>query len=202
MSWFRDYVYIPLGGNRVAKWKWYLNLFFTFTLSGLWHGAGWGYVLWGSLNGCYLIISDCTKNLREKWAQWMRLDRIPAFHKGFRIAFTFSLFCLTFIFFRSATLSDALYTITHLGTGLGSLKGLKMSFRSLYNLGLDRYELILVLISVGLMELIEGVEPLRNMRRMFSERPILFRWAMYYVVILFLIFFGKYDDRAFIYFQF
>jgi alginate O-acetyltransferase complex protein AlgI len=66
----------------------------------------------------------------------------------------------------------------------------------------DRHELILLIISIGLMELVEGIEPLRNMRRMFSERPILFRWVMYYVVILFLIFFGKYNDRAFIYFQF
>ena len=202
MSWFRDYVYIPLGGSRVAKWKWYFNIFFTFTLSGLWHGAGWGFILWGSLNGCYLIISDWTKSLREKWTQWVRLDRLPMFHKGFQIAFTFFLFCFTLIIFRSRTLSDALYVITHLGTGLGSLKGLKMSFKSFYNLGVDRHELILLLISIGLMELVEGIEPLRNMRRMFSERPILFRWVMYYVVILFLIFFGKYNDRAFIYFQF
>ena len=202
MSWFRDYVYIPLGGSRVAKWKWYFNIFFTFTLSGLWHGAGWGFILWGSLNGCYLIISDWTKSLREKWAQWVRLDRIPIFHKGFQIGFTFFLFCFTLILFRSKTLSDALYVITHLGTGLGSLKGLKMSLKSFYNLGVDRHELILLLISIGLMELVEWVEPLRNMRRMFSERPILFRWVMYYVVILFLIFFGKYNDRAFIYFQF
>jgi D-alanyl-lipoteichoic acid acyltransferase DltB (MBOAT superfamily) len=202
MSWFRDYIYIPLGGNRVAEWKWYFNILFTFTLSGLWHGAGWGYVLWGSLNGCYLIISDCTKSLREKWAQRVRLDRVPIFHKGFQIAFTFFLFCFTFIFFRSKTLSDALYTITHLGTGLGSLKGLKMSFRSFYNLGVERHELIWLLISIGLMELVEGVEPLRNMRRIFSERPIAVRWVMYYVIILFLIFFGEYDDQAFIYFQF
>ena len=202
MSWFRDYVYIPLGGNRVAKWKWYFNIFFTFTLSGLWHGAGWGFILWGSLNGCCLIISDCSKSFREKWAQWVRLDRTPMFHKGFQIAFTFFLFCFTFVFFRSRTLSDALYTITHLGTGLGTLKGLKMSFRSFYNLGVERHELIWLMISIGLMELVEGIEPLRNMRRMFSERPILVRWAMYYVVILFLIFLGEYDDRAFIYFQF
>jgi hypothetical protein len=92
--------------------------------------------------------------------------------------------------------------MTHLGAGLGSQEGVKMSFRSLYNLGLDRYELIIVLISIGLMELVEGVEPLRNMRQMFFGRPVLFRWVMYYVVILFLIFLGEYNDHAFIYFQF
>jgi hypothetical protein len=92
--------------------------------------------------------------------------------------------------------------MTHLGTGLGSLKGLKMSAASLYSLGLDRYELAFSLISIGLMELIEGIEPLQNMRQMFSNRRILFRWGMYYVVILFLIFLGEYNDQAFIYFQF
>lgn len=202
MSWFRDYLYIPLGGNRVGKWRWYFNIFFTFTLSGLWHGAGWGYVLWGSLNGVYLILSDWTKDLRERWVQWLRLDRVPWFHRGLQVAFTFLLFCFTLIIFRSKSLSDALYVITHLGAGLGSLEGVKMSFRSLYNLGLDRYELILALVSIGLMEWVETAEPLRNMRQMFSERPVLFRWTMNYVVIIFLIFFGEYNDHAFIYFQF
>jgi D-alanyl-lipoteichoic acid acyltransferase DltB (MBOAT superfamily) len=202
ISWFRDYVYIPLGGNRVPKWRYYFNILFTFTLSGLWHGAGWGYVLWGSLCGCHLVVSDWTKSLREKWVRGVRLDRIPTLHKGFQIAFTFFLFCFTLIVFRSESLSDAAYVITHLGTGLGSLGGIKASLKSLYSLGLDRHDLIIVLISIGLMEWVEGVEPLRNMRRMFSGRPILFRWVTYYVVILFLIFFGEYNDRAFIYFQF
>jgi D-alanyl-lipoteichoic acid acyltransferase DltB (MBOAT superfamily) len=202
MSWFRDYVYIPLGGNRVGKWRWYYNIFFTFTLSGLWHGAGWGYVLWGSLNGCYLIISDWTKNLREKGIQGIRLDRFPKFHQGLQIAFTFLLFCFTLIIFRSKSLSDAFYVITHLGAGLGSSEGIKMSMRTLYDLSFDRIQLIFVLFSIGVMVWVERMEPLRNMRQMFSKRPILFRWAMYYFIILFLIFFGEYNDQAFIYFQF
>jgi len=202
MSWFRDYVYIPLGGNRVGKWSWYYNIFFTFTLSGLWHGAGWGYVLWGSLNGCYLIFSDWTKNLRKKGIQGIRLDRFPKFHHGLQIAFTFLLFCFTLIIFRSKSLSDAFYVITHLGAGLGSSEGIKMSMRTLYDLGMDRYQLIFALIPIVIMELVERVEPLRNMRQMFSSKPILFRWAMYYLIILFLIFFGEYNDQAFIYFQF
>lgn len=202
MSWFRDYVYIPLGGNRVGKWSWYYNIFFTFTLSGLWHGAGWGYVLWGSLNGCYLIFSDWTKNLRKKGIQGIRLDRFPKFHHGLQIAFTFLLFCFTLIIFRSKSLSDAFYVITHLGAGLGSSEGIKMSMRALYDLGMDRYQLIFALIPIVIMEVVERLEPLRNMRQMFSSKPILFRWAMYYLIILFLIFFGEYNDQAFIYFQF
>jgi D-alanyl-lipoteichoic acid acyltransferase DltB (MBOAT superfamily) len=202
MSWFRDYVYIPLGGNRVSKGRWYFNILFTFTLSGLWHGAGWGFVLWGFLCGGWLIVSDWTKGFRAKCAERMKLDRLPAFQQAYQIVFTFFIFCFNFIFFRAQSLSDAFYVVTHLGTGLGSLGGVKASLKSLYNLGLDRQELMIVLISIGLMELVEVLEPLRNMRRMFLGRPVLFRWVAYYVVILFLIFFGEYNDRAFIYFQF
>ena len=202
MSWFRDYVYIPLGGNRVGKWGWYYNIFLTFTLSGLWHGAGWGYVLWGSLNGCYLIFSDWTKNLRRQWVGAVHLDRFPTFHQGLQIAFSFLLFCFTLIIFRSKSLSDAFYVITHLGAGLGSSEGIKMSIRTLYDLGMDRYQLIFALIPIVLMVLVEGMEPQKNMRQMFFKKPILFRWVMYYVIILFLIFFGEYNDQAFIYFQF
>jgi len=55
-SWFRDYLYISLGGSRVSRPRWYFNLFFTFLISGLWHGANWTYVVWGGLNGLYLIM--------------------------------------------------------------------------------------------------------------------------------------------------
>ena len=77
-----------------------------------------------------------------------------------------------------------------------------MSLKSLYSLGLGRYELIVALISIGLMEWIQGIEKPENMRQMFSEKTVWFRWAIYYVLILFLIFFGEYNDHAFIYFQF
>lgn len=202
MTWFRDYVYIPLGGNRVGKWRWYLNIFITFTLSGLWHGAGWGFVLWGSLNGCYLILSNLTQGIRKKGVRWIGLDRLPRFHHALQIVFGFLLFCFTLIIFRSKNLSDAFYIITHLGTGLSDVEGIRMSLKSLYGLGLDRYELIIALIAIGLMEIVQWMVPSENMRRMFWEKPLYFRWAMYYILLLFLIFFGEYQDHAFIYFQF
>lgn len=66
-TWFRDYLYIPLGGNRVGIPRWYFNLFFTFMVSGLWHGANWTFVIWGALHGTYLIIGILTRNFREVW---------------------------------------------------------------------------------------------------------------------------------------
>jgi D-alanyl-lipoteichoic acid acyltransferase DltB (MBOAT superfamily) len=188
MSWFRDYVYIPLGGNRVGRGRRYFNLFLTFTLSGLWHGAGGGFVLWGALNGCYLILSDLTENFRRKGVQWIQLDRWPIFHQGLQLVFSFLLFCFTLIIFRAKSLSDAIYVITHLGTGLSNWAGIHMSFESLYSLGLDRYELIIAVLSIGFMELVYGIEKQSNMRQMFSDKPVWVRWPLYYLLVLFLIF--------------
>jgi alginate O-acetyltransferase complex protein AlgI len=201
MGWFRDYVYIPMGGNRVGKGRWYFNIFFTFTLSGLWHGANWGMVLWGSLNGLYVIVSDLTKNLRAKGLIWTGLSCQPVVRRVWGISFTFFLFWFTLIIFRTKNLSDALYVMTHLGTGLGSSAGYWASVESLYTV-LPKFELITVLIAMGWMIFIEAIERLDGMRHLLSRRPIWVRWGIYYVCILFLIFFGEYNDQAFIYFQF
>jgi hypothetical protein len=119
-------------------------------------------------------------------------------HRGIGIAFTFFLFWFTLIIFRTKDLSDGFYVMTHLLTGLGNLHG---SFKSLYDV-IPRYELMTVLIAIAWMIFIEIVEKQEKMRRPFATQPILARWTIYYVLILFLIFFGEYNDQAFIYFQF
>src|SRR6266550_979853 len=92
-SWFRDYVYIPLGGNRAAMPRWYYNLFVTFLLSGLWHGANWTFVIWGALNGFYLISSLATRTVRERIASMTGLMRYPPVHAVVRVLVTFALTC-------------------------------------------------------------------------------------------------------------
>ena len=91
--------------------------------------------------------------------------------------------------------------MTHLGTGLGNSAGYWTSVESLYSV-IPKFELITVLIAMGWMFFIEAVERQEGMRHPFSRRPIWARWMIYYVCILFLIFFGEYNDQAFIYFQF
>ena len=66
-SWFRDYLYIPLGGNKVMKWRWYYNLFITFLISGFWHGANWTFIAWGALHGTYLITAIILKNPSKRF---------------------------------------------------------------------------------------------------------------------------------------
>ncbi len=75
-TWFRDYLYIPLGGNRKAKYRWYYNLFITFLISGLWHGANWTYIIWGSLHGSYLIIGLSASIIRNRIKKMVMVQKI------------------------------------------------------------------------------------------------------------------------------
>jgi alginate O-acetyltransferase complex protein AlgI len=95
-SWFRDYVYIPMGGNRVSTQRWYMNLMIVFLLSGLWHGAKWTFIIWGALHGSYLIFGLAL----QKMPGITRTGYSP-FFKPFRILLTFTLVTIAWIFFRA-----------------------------------------------------------------------------------------------------
>ncbi|MBW2967124.1 MBOAT family protein, partial [Candidatus Woesearchaeota archaeon] len=88
-SWFRDYIYIPLGGNRLSRFRGCLNILVVFLVSGLWHGANWTFVLWGLLHGIYLTASAITAEFRRKMVDMLRLAKVPTLHWFLRVAFTF-----------------------------------------------------------------------------------------------------------------
>ncbi|MFN0058210.1 MAG: MBOAT family O-acyltransferase [Planctomycetota bacterium] len=113
-QWFRDYVYIPLGGNRGGPARWYANLCIVFLLSGLWHGANWTFAIWGALHGSYLVLSLATRKWRSAAAARMQFDRCPrltAFGSWF---VTLQLVIFAWIFFRAQSTADAWHIITHL----------------------------------------------------------------------------------------
>lgn len=198
-TWFRDYVYIPLGGNRVARWRWYVNLFTTFVLSGLWHGANWTYIIWGSLNGLYLISEVQTHSIRQKLAEHTNLTRIPFIHDLVRCGITFSLICLSWIFFRANSVSDSVYIITHLFTNLDG------SFREALstNLGSTKYELVVGLFALLVLATVEWLQRGRSIRQWINMRPLYQRLIMYVTLILFILMFGIFNvQQQFIYFQF
>ena len=80
-SWFRDYLYIPLGGNRKGKIRKYINLLITFGVSGLWHGADWSYVIWGLLNGVWQVIGDLLTPFKKKAARILDIKEDSLSHK-------------------------------------------------------------------------------------------------------------------------
>ncbi len=98
-SWFRDYVYIPLGGNRVMKWRWYYNLFITFLISGFWHGANWTFIIWGAYHGVLLIIPHIFKIKIKGW---------------YTVIPIFLLVCLGWLFFRANNLEHVFVILKHI----------------------------------------------------------------------------------------
>lgn len=112
-SWFRDYLYIPLGGSRVPRWRWYLNLFIVFLVSGLWHGANWTFVLWGALHGLYVVLEAWSKKARDWAARRLRLENTAA-RTIMGTTITLILVSFAWIFFQSPTVSHALILVRNL----------------------------------------------------------------------------------------
>jgi alginate O-acetyltransferase complex protein AlgI len=198
-TWFRDYLYIPLGGNRCSKWRWQFNLLITFLLSGFWHGANWTYVVWGGLNGLYLIISNLThswqKVIRETFLKFINEEICNVL----QILLTFALICFTWIFFRSRTISDAHYICTHLFefTDQGNLNYLISSRELMFQVTTGALLIFLLL-------LIEYIKKFKAFSLYLLEGPLIIRWSIYYALI-FSIFFLRVDNKVpaqFIYFQF
>ncbi len=100
-SWFRDYLYIPLGGNRVVKWRWYWNLMIVFVVSGLWHGADWTYVIWGGLHGTYLVLAILFAPLLARFTKGIGLDAAPRLKHWTNVFITVQLASFAWIFFRA-----------------------------------------------------------------------------------------------------
>ena len=187
-NWFRDYLYFPLGGNRKGKFRTYLNVIIVFTVSGLWHGASWNFVIWGFLNGIFLAVFDKTFHLNPKNV----IGKIGS------CLFVTMLWGLSLIFFRSGTFADAMTMFGNLGFG---------NVAELYQYGLDQVEFkftIYLLIGLMLIELLlkNWQERIENF---FFNKFFPLRWVVYVVIIIATIYLGVYgigSDNAFIYFQF
>jgi D-alanyl-lipoteichoic acid acyltransferase DltB (MBOAT superfamily) len=106
-TWFRDYVYIPLGGKRASTGRWYANLFVTFLLSGLWHGANWTFFIWGAIHGAYLILENMTGFLQTRLADWWFPGEAAVMNRLVRGGATLAMVCFAWIFFRANTVGDA-----------------------------------------------------------------------------------------------
>jgi D-alanyl-lipoteichoic acid acyltransferase DltB (MBOAT superfamily) len=198
-SWFRDYLYISLGGNRVAKWRWQMNLMITFLVSGLWHGANWTFVAWGALHGFYLVFSIWTAGIRGRLVRIFGLDRRPVVHRALSTATIFALVCFAWIFFRATSIHDALYIARHLFAAPFLPDG---GLRGLFDMELDGFEFTIALIAIAILEFGQRLQQGRNIRKELATRPLLVRWAAYYALVIGILVFGVFSHQEFIYFQF
>ena len=194
-TWFKDYVYIPLGGNRVSKARNIMNIMIVFLISGLWHGAAWTFLIWGGLHGLYRVISIKTDNFRKKFCDFIRLSRFPKIHTLIKIFITFNLAALGWIFFRANNLSDAFYVITHL------FKSWNLDFLK-DNLVFGKTSLIMIFFLILFMESVHYIQEKRGVRNFWSRIPPYLRMIIYIIFILIILLFGIFGNTQFIYFQF
>ncbi len=193
-TWFRDYVYIPLGGNRVSTGRWYFNLWLTFVISGLWHGANWTFVLWGLLNGLYLVGGVATSRWRAALYERAGVNPAAPLAAAWRILCTFFLTCMGWILFRANSIDDAWYILTHLWKSAAGVRAAVQSFQ--------HQDLFLVLMAIAVVECVQLVrQPGLKLPRL-ATLPLPVRWSGYYGFLLFLVLFGVYRETQFIYFQF
>jgi D-alanyl-lipoteichoic acid acyltransferase DltB (MBOAT superfamily) len=215
-SWFKDYIYIPLGGNRVPLIKWTINIMLVFLISGLWHGAAWTFIIWGALHGIWQILEKLILSHKRRGGR----PRPPASSKpnlssqnfGLRskpsiitnssllIAnfiswlITFAFVCITWIFFRAGSLSDAHYIFTQIFTN--------WNFEWLY-LFADNNNLLILALSIIAMEIAQKwLARLKTQNRTFQSLPAATRWFCYYSLLFAIFLFAEYGSQEFIYFQF
>ena len=211
-SWFRDYFYQPiaLSWTRISKAGPYLALIVTFLVIGLWHGAAWHYVFFGGLFGVYMVFGQLTKSLRVGIARAIGLTRVPMLYAFFQTATTFILVCIGFVFFRAASMGDALYLLTHFGIGWGSV-----FHKTFWTSGrfagpafiqtestLGKIKLLSLPLSCLFMIGGEYLQRRAKVNKWLMTHSPILRWAAYYALVIWIIIFGYYAQRTFIYFQF
>lgn len=202
-SWFRDYLYIPLGGNRKGKGRKYLNILIVFLASGLWHGAEWSFVLWGGLNGLYQIIGELLRPVRAGVTRKLQLNPESLGSKVVKVFFTFVLVDFAWIFFRAPTIQDAFGIIKNMVTV--SNPWILMD-GSLYELGIDQHNFCLMLLAIGILLFADCMKRRGyNIRGILLKQDVWCRWFCYLAALFAIVILGRYGTSygsTFIYFQF
>jgi D-alanyl-lipoteichoic acid acyltransferase DltB (MBOAT superfamily) len=193
-TWFKDYLYVPLGGNRVSEKRHIVNLLITFSVSGLWHGANWTYVVWGTLNGVYLVAGYRTKDLRNRIFGALGLEEGTVVRKGIMLASTFILTCIAWIVFRARNMGDVVYVFTHLASNW-----------DIHQLSTEQFLLRQFPIAVGsilALEIGQYLSGTTSIPRVMGKMPMPARWAIYAGFVMAVLMLGVYKQMQFIYFQF
>ncbi|MBN1559561.1 MBOAT family protein [candidate division KSB1 bacterium] len=187
-TWFRDYLYIPLGGNHLGYARMLFNLMVVFVVSGLWHGANWTFLVWGAIHGVYAIAAKLKVPWRDRLVERFRLA--PPLLSALRMIITFHLVCLAWIYFRATSIVDANLILWRIFTLPGQL----------FVPALDQfvYGLFAILVVIAVDAAIESKQFVH--RYLLQRRTR--RWGVYIIVIIIIVLIGVFDESQFIYFQF
>ena len=203
-GWFKDYVYIPLGGNRRGKFRKNINTLIVFFLSGLWHGANWSFICWGFLNGIFIVLEDVIKEIRNKVYSVLKIKRDFVVLRLLKIIITFALVDFTWIFFRARGTKDALNIIKK----MSQLNNFNVFYdNTIYFYIMEKHCYIMMLISILVLIIVDVCHNHDiHFRTIISRQNIVVRWVLYFGLIMSILILGvwgpSFNETAFIYFQF
>ena len=202
-SWFRDYIYIPLGGNRKGKVRRYINLLTVFFVSGLWHGVGINYIVWGFLHGGYQVAGELTQGFRSRLYAKIGLREDHALVKLWKQLCTFCLVAYAWLFFRaSGTIASIRMTISAVTTFNPEI----FWNGRLFELGLDKKDWLVLLLACLVLLVVSWIQEKDSVRRVIEGQKIWIRWTIYIVAIFVILILGIYgpgfDANQFLYMQF
>lgn len=206
-TWFMDYVYIPLGGNRKGRWKKYRNLLTVFAVSGLWHGAAWHFVFWGLCHAVFRIFGEISLPWRRRFWKKLGVSESSRFLAVLSTLGTFLLVAVAWLFFRAQSLSQALLMLRALPEAVRGPWTLSSLMSDGFLLGLRPPEMVLLLVSIFLL-FISDFLAVRGKRFLpwFERQRLPLRIAFFLLGTVLLLVFGiygnAYDASSFIYFQF
>lgn len=192
-TWFRDYLYIPLGGSRVGVWKKIRNIFIVFLTSGFWHGANWTFVIWGGIHALYYMPLQISNRHRNNIQVVAKGKFLPTFSEAIRILGTFILVSFTWIFFRAENMAYAVSFIENM---------ISLSIFSIPNL--PKAELLMTVLLLAFFIILEwlGRENEYAIDKLFVKQPQLIRWGFYALIIFLIGMYMQTKETPFIYFQF
>jgi alginate O-acetyltransferase complex protein AlgI len=202
-TWFRDYVYIPLGGGRCKRSRVIINLLIVFFLSGLWHGADFTFIVWGLVHASYLILERTLKPIVEKICDVLILRRFQVVICGIRVIWVWGWVSFAWLFFRANSITDAYLMVKAIPTGWSGLVFSSAGLETvLDHLQLSVKSFLVILILLIILETISYFERKTFCRKLFSEQPIWLRWPVYITLVLAILNLSIIEEIPFIYFQF
>lgn len=193
-TWFKDYLYIPLGGNRKGEFRKHINIFLVFLISGLWHGASWNFVVWGALHGFYHIASDFFQKTKLQ-----ELKRFAAYGLLSSLL-TFFIVVITWIFFRVTDVKEAIYAVKTIFFGIDHLLNARQSIFAGLMLESKMYFIGLLLLT-GLFFTIDVKKENSKLKNLYYNSSLI-RYSSYFVLLFMIVTLSHVEETPFIYFQF
>jgi len=203
-TWFRDYLYFPLGGSRKGKVRKYINIMIVFTVSGLWHGAAWHYVVWGALHGVMRVIGEVSEKLRRRITSLLKIKTDVLSYKAFQITVTFVIVTVAWVFFRGQSLQQCVGVVKSM---FSTWNPWVLFDGSLLGIGLDGKDWNVLLVSLLFLFVVDCFKYKKVLLvNTFAKQNVLFQLLFFYVGIMAVLLYGVYgpvyNASQFIYFQF